>query len=304
VRAATVALLLLAVLTSQPAGAVGFLTQKELVGRDGQTLIVLPAYTYVTVLERFGDYALISYRVDDQVHELRVRQGDLDAARPDELLATQTADPGKLVAYYRERVPFDIYIDEFPGACSTVPDESSEKPTDEPPPLYRMKIKTRNLTPEPIPHMRFEVQIYLDPPQPDALDMLWQFRVLSADPRQFRTVQTEVFSIDMLRPPQTHAPKAPQTDSEPAAQSGPAAEGDEADDEASAAEESEPPEPPTMRYAVRLFIDELFVVQKTGVVRQIDEEKEEGSIWRLGPRSSGNTSMLRRRTSPSWLPPQ
>jgi len=294
VRAATVALLLLAVLTSQPAGAVGFLTQKELLGRDGETLIVLPAYTYVTVLQRFGHYALISYRVGDQVHELQVRQGDLDAARPDELLATQTADPEKLLAHYRERVPFDVYIDEFPGASSTAPDETS----DEPPPLYRMKIKMRNLLPEPIPHMRFEVQIYLDPPQDGARDLLWQFRILSATPREFRTVETQVFSIDMLRPPEPHARKASTTSGETSAGSA------ETDEEANATEKSEPPEPPTMHYAIRLFIDELFVAQKTGVVRQIDEEEEEGSIWRLGSGSSGGTSTLRGRTRPSWLPPQ
>jgi len=299
VRAATVALLVLAVLTSQPAGAVGFLTQKELLGRDGETLIVLPAYTYVTVLERFGDYAVISYRLGDEVHELQVRQGDLDAARPDELLATQTADPEKLLAQYRERVPFDVYIDESPGASSTTaPDATSGEPTHEPPSLYRIKIKMRNLMPEPIPHMRFEVQIYLDPPQDGARDLLWQLRVLSANPREFKTVQTEAFSIDMLVPPEPHASEASTTKNEASAGTG------ETEENANATEQSEPPEPPTMRYAVRLFIDDLFVAQETGVVRQIDEEEEEGSTWRLGSGSSGNAPMLRRRTRPTWLPQQ
>ena len=99
----------------------------------------------------------------------------------------------------------------------------------------------------------------------------------------------------MLRPPEPPASNTATTDNETAAGSA------KTEEEENTVEESEPPEPPTMRYAIRLFIDELFVAQQTGIVRQIDEENEEGSTWRLG---SGPTSMLRRRIHPSWLPPQ
>ncbi len=279
--------LLLALLVAEPAGTVGFLTQKELVGRDGDTLIVLPPYTYVTVIQRFGNHALVSYRVGEEVRDIRVRQGDLDAARPDESRATQTADPEKLLALYRERVPFDIYIDEF-REISPAPPASSDGSSDEAPApaRYRMRIKTRNLAPEPISHIRFEVQIYFDTPRRNQSDLLWQLRILTTRPREFKTVQTPFFSVETLRSSVRNVEKASEllrgkTRAEPQS---------EAEPEVNAEEPA--PSPPKMRFAVRLFIDELFIAQKTGIVRQIDEE-EDDSLWTVGPSGAGGSSRVR-----------
>ena len=101
-RARIAALVLFSLLIAGSAGAVGFLTQKELVGRDGDTLIVLPPYTYITVIRRFGEHAVINYRVGDIVHELRVGRSDLDAVRPDEIDGVPRSDREKLAAFYRK----------------------------------------------------------------------------------------------------------------------------------------------------------------------------------------------------------
>ena len=224
-RARTVALLLIALCAAAQACAVGFLTQKELVGRDGNTVVVVPAYTYVTVTQRFGSYAMISYRVGDEVRELRVNQGDLDAVQPVEENAAETTDPAELTAFYLERIPFDVYIDEFRATAS--PDDAQGK---QGPAEYRIRIKTCNLVPEVLPLIRFEVQVYFDP-APDAGsdaasnaaqgergNRLWQLRMLAMEPREVRTAETPVFSAEDIRatarepeaPPRATASRAPR----------------------------------------------------------------------------------------------
>jgi hypothetical protein len=290
VRAWTAALLLLMLLAAPPARGVGFLTQKELVGRDGDTVVVLPPYTYVTVIQRFGDYALVSYRVADEVRELHVRQGDLDAARPDEKQATQTADPAKLLALYRERVPFDVYIEESPPAPSADSDNTT------PPTLYRMRIKTRSLFPETISHIRFEVQVYFDSPHRGRDNLLWQLQILAAKPREFQTVQTPWFSAETLR---ASEPKAEDEDKAGSTETSEKAPPAQAESETETKPEEAAPEPPTMRFAVRLFVDEMFIDQKTGIVKRTDEE-EDDSIWTIDPNRAGS-SRLRLRIPPKGL---
>jgi hypothetical protein len=266
VRARTAAFLLLGLLTAGSACGAGFLIQKELVGRDGDTLIVLPAYTYVTVTHRLGEYAQLSYRAGDTVREVRVRQADLDAARPEEQPSGRPADPERLLRLYRERVPFDIYIDELR-------EPPSENSTEQAPPSYRLRVKACNLFPEDLSSIRFEVQIYCDDPDAEPGNHLWQLRVLNTRPREYRTVETPVFSLETLRSAaalDAGTPQAPPKEA-PATQAAPKAE-TEAQSEAPA--EVPAPAPPQMRYAVRLFVEEVFVEQKTGVVMEIKEEEE------------------------------
>jgi hypothetical protein len=283
---AWIAALLLNLFLAAPAGAVGFLTQNELVGRDGDTLIVLPPYTYVTVIQHFGEHAIINYRLGDTVHELRVSRLDLDAVRPDEADAAPSSERDTLAAFYRERVPFDIYIDEVPATVTTESGEDAAGPAS-----YRMRIKTCNLTPETVSNIRIEVHVYFDEAEPHESDALWQLRIMSAKPREFKTVQTPLFSADTVRDKSTAdaadaktGKTAPPTKTPPATAATESAP-ERAAPEETAAEPAEAPGPPTMRYSVRLFVDEMFVSQRSGIVKPIDEETDE-DLWNAayGPR--------------------
>lgn len=271
-RAWTAALVLLSLLAAVPAYAVGFLTQDELVGRDGDSLVVLPPYTYVTVIQRFGEHAVINYRVGDLVYELRVSQSDLEAVRPDEIDAQPSSDREQLAAFYRERIPFDIYIDKQAPAVDGKADEAAPGP-----PSYRLRVKMRNLTPDIVSNIRFEVQVYFDHDQPLEGNVLWQLRILSTKPREFKTVETVRFSVDTIQDESASA----ATDAKDKTGAAPV----KSTPEDGAAEEEEAPGPPTMRYSVRLFVDELFIAQRSGVVKPVDEESAE-DIWEAayGPR--------------------
>jgi len=309
VRARTVALLLIALCAAAQACAVGFLTQKELVGRDGNTVVVVPAYTYVTVTQRFGSYAMISYRVGDEVRELRVNQGDLDAVQPVEENAAETTDPAELTAFYLERIPFDVYIDEFRATAS--PDDAQGK---QGPAEYRIRIKTCNLVPEVLPLIRFEVQVYFDP-APDAGsdaasnaaqgergNRLWQLRMLAMEPREVRTAETPVFSAEDIRATAREPEAPPQSDRvTPAA----AAPGETAGpkektkpEEAAGTEKNAEPEEPALRFAVRLFVDERFIAQRAGIVQRIEEKPEEDPAWAKGIPFFGGSSYHRRLLDP------
>ncbi|MBN1918436.1 MAG: hypothetical protein JW889_11035 [Verrucomicrobia bacterium] len=286
-RARIVALLLIALCAAGPACAIGFLTQKELAGRDGDQIVVVPAYTYVTVTQRFGEHAIISYRDDDQVRELRVTQTDLAAVQPVEE-AAEPADPATLAAFYEERVPFDVYIDEFRE--SAVPDGTQDEPR---PVEYRIRIKTSSLVPEVLPVIRFEVQVYIDPtpdpasdaPQPLRGNRLWQLRVLGIQPREIRRVETPIFSADDVRAPSAKASSEPRQNQ--------AVQGALKPEKATSREDSAEPKAPTLRFAVRLFVDDLFIAQRTGIVRRIEEKPDEAPSWAAGIPYFGGTSYRR-----------
>jgi len=252
VRARTAALILLILCAAACARADSFLTHKELVGRDGDTLVVLPPDTCVTVTRRLGQYAWISHREGEDVREVRVRQGDLDAARPSEDKATTATRSEKRQALYHERVPFDVYIETIGESASAQSQPATTRPA-----TYRIRVKTRNLLPEQISNVRFEVHVYLDTPRERQKDLLWQRRILSIKPRSFATIQTPPFSTETLHTPTATPTATPETT-------------------------PETPTPLHMRYAVRLFVGEVFIGQKTGVigqeaggVEQIDEKNDD-----------------------------
>lgn len=271
-RAKTAAFLLLVLivpLAAEPAGGAGFLTRKELVGRNGEGLVVLPPCTYVTVVQRLERHARVSYRVGQDVREIRVRWADLDAARPANENARPSTSRDTLLALYRERMPFDIYIDEAPDA-SAAPATGTHQ--DSPPARFCIRIKTRNLSRQDVSNIRFEVHVYLDAPRgehvaPRGEDgaRIWQLRILAAGPREFKAVQTPPFSLETLRPGVEHANEDPPTQPKkppPASES-------------QAGPEGPAPAPPPMRYAVRLFIEGMFVAQKTGIVVPTAEEPDD-----------------------------
>jgi len=255
VLAKTAAFLLLALivlLAAGPAPGAGFLTQKELVGSTGDAVVVLPPYTYVTVVQRLERHARVRYRVGDDVREVRVRWADLDAARPANEDAPPNTSRDELLALYRERMPFDIYIDEAPDD----PDA---------PARVCIRIKTRNLSRQDISNIRFEVNVYLDVPHGERANRIWQLRLLTAGPREFKTVQTPPFSLETLRRDAEHTSVSPPAQPEQTPRTS----------ESQAEPESPSPAPPRMRFAVRLFIEEMFVAQKTGVVEPTADETEE-----------------------------
>lgn len=266
--AAFLLLVLIVLLAAEPAGGAGFLTRKELVGRNGEGLVVLPPYTYVTVVQRLERHARVRYRVGQDVREIRVRWADLDAARPASKEAGPSTSRDKLLALYRERMPFDIYIDEAPDVSAPAAGTNH----DAAPARFRIRIKTRNLSPGDVSNIRFEVHVYLDAPRGEHVALrgehgarIWQLRILTAGPREFKTVQTPPFSLETLHPGVEHANEAPPAQPKQAPPTS----------ESQAGPEGPAPAPPRMRFAVRLFIEGMFVAQKTGIVVPTAEEPDD-----------------------------
>jgi hypothetical protein len=148
--------------------------------------------------------------------------------------------------------------------------------------------------PEVLPLIRFEVQVYFDP-APDAPqhlrgNRLWQLRALSIEPREIRRIETPVFSAEDLRSAMPK-PDAATPKDQTKGSAGPTEEA------ASEEKSTESAEEPQLRFAVRLFVDELFVAQRTGVVRRI-EEKELDPSWTNGIPYFGGSSYRRRGLHP------
>ena len=252
VRARAVIVVLFVWIAAGHAGAAGFFTQKELVGHDGDTLVVLPPLTFVVADEHFGKYVRVSYEAGDDVRELWVRLADLEAVRPNEEQAAQRADREKLQAFYRERIPFDVSIGEFRETAAA--DDTSSASS-----RYRMRIRTRSLLPADLSNIRFEVHVFLDAPCEESARVLWQLRIMTAERCEFKTVETPLFSIETLRA------SARQSDAQSTC---PPASESKIEPEASGS-------PPRMRFAVRLFVEGMFIDQRTGVVEQTAHEDDQ-----------------------------
>jgi len=159
----------------------------------------------------------------------------------------------KHLAFYRERVPFDVYVEEVRDADTVGSDDEVSAPA-----CYRIRIKTCNLTPEELSNIRFEVHVFLDDPHEERPGRLWQLPIMSAQRCEFKTVETPSFSVETL------CASAHETE-EAAAATNPAPS------ETTPGNSSSPPQ---MRFAVRLFVGETFVCQKTGIVEKTDEENK------------------------------